>query len=221
MRRFKTMLTVIGAVTVLVLAGNTVAFAATGGKFYLGKVNKANKQSVLKRTTSGPALKLATASSGNAPLVTNGRGKVANLNADLLDGKDSTALQTTAHVYSVVVSAPTTEMDVVIPVPAGRYLISYSAYLTTSSGSLVSCVVMRRSTAAPATDTWVGRSQFTAPAGSYTGLTGTAYVEKSGDATIHLGCDGPAFTTTPLEPIQVVATRLSAVSGPVGLVPQP
>jgi hypothetical protein len=91
MRSFKTILTVVGAVTVLVLAANTVAYAATGGKFILGKTNKANKVSTLKRTTNGSALNLITKSSSNAPLSTNGKGKVANLNADMLDGKDSTA----------------------------------------------------------------------------------------------------------------------------------
>lgn len=220
MRRFKTVLTVVGAVTILVLAGNTVAFAATGGKFYLGKVNKANKQSVLKRTTSGPALKLATTSSSSAPLTTNGRGKVANLNADLLDGKDSTAFQTTAYVYSVNVSDPTNEMDVVIPLPAGRYLISYAAYLADATDTTVSCVIMRRSVSAPSTDRYVGRSQFNSGF-SFPGLTGSGYVEKSGDATLHLGCEGSPFTTTATEPIQIVATRLSAVSGPVSLAPQP
>jgi hypothetical protein len=92
MQKLKTFLTVFGAVTVLVLAANTVAFAATGGKFILGHTNKANKVSTLKRTTSGSALTLITKSSANAPLTTNGRGKVANLNADLLDGLDSSAL---------------------------------------------------------------------------------------------------------------------------------
>jgi hypothetical protein len=90
-RTLKTALTVIGAVTVLVLAANTVAYAATGGKFILGKSNSANKQTTLTRTTLGPALKLNTKSGNNAPLATNGKGKVVNLNADSLDGKDSSA----------------------------------------------------------------------------------------------------------------------------------
>jgi hypothetical protein len=93
MHRLKTLLTVIGAITVLVLAGNTVTYAATGGKFILGFTNKANKATTLKRTTSGPALQLTTTSGSNAPLVVNGKGKVANLNADSLDGKDSSAFQ--------------------------------------------------------------------------------------------------------------------------------
>lgn len=93
MRMFKTLLTVIGAVTVLVLAGNTVALAATGHALVLGKKNTANKITTLTRTTAGPALRVKTASAGNAPFVVNGTGKVVNLNADSLDGQDASAFE--------------------------------------------------------------------------------------------------------------------------------
>jgi hypothetical protein len=91
MRHLKTTLAVLGAVTVLVLAGNSIAMAATGKAFILGKGNSANKMTSLSRTTAGSALKLKTTTSAAAPMVVNGRGKVGNLNADLLDGKDSSA----------------------------------------------------------------------------------------------------------------------------------
>ncbi|MBW8751532.1 MAG: hypothetical protein JF565_08920 [Propionibacteriales bacterium] len=91
MLRIKTLLTVIGAATILVLAGNTVALAATGHSFILGKTNKANTVSTLKRTTNGPALNLVTKPSNTAPFSVNSNGKVANLNADSLDGQDSSA----------------------------------------------------------------------------------------------------------------------------------
>jgi hypothetical protein len=91
MRSLKTLLTVIGAVTVLVLAGNTVAFATTGHSFILGKTNKANKVTTLKRTTNGPALSLLAKPLSSAPFTVNTTGKVTNLNADSLDGLDSSA----------------------------------------------------------------------------------------------------------------------------------
>jgi hypothetical protein len=68
MRTLKTALTVIGAVTVLVLAGNTVALATTGHALILGKGNSANRITALTRTTSGSALKVTTKSTANAPL---------------------------------------------------------------------------------------------------------------------------------------------------------
>jgi len=129
MQRFKTFLTVIGAVTILVLAANSAVYAATGGKFILGKTNKANTVSTLKRTTPGTALNLVTKSAGNAPLSTNGRGKVANLNADMLDGKDSSAFaaNTPTKVYKFTASTPATSHSFTIPIPSpGTYLMSYS-----------------------------------------------------------------------------------------------
>jgi hypothetical protein len=221
MRRLKTIASAMAVALVLVASLDYVASAATGGKFILGQLNKANKTTTLKRTTGGPALQLATTSSTASPLVVNGRGRVANLNADLLDGKDSAALLATASVFTSAITTPTSELDIVIPLPAGRYLISYSAYLATSTGSLASCVIMRRSVAAPSTNTYVGRSQFDPEPGSYPGLTGSGYVEKSGDATIHLGCSSATFTTTASEPIQIVAVKLPASTGPVALTPLP
>ena len=93
MRSLKTLLTVIGAVTVLVLASNTLALAATGHALILGKKNTANKITKLNRTTAGPALKIKTTSSSAAPLKVNGAGKVTNLNADSVDGKSASAFE--------------------------------------------------------------------------------------------------------------------------------
>lgn len=128
MRYFKTALTVIGAVTVLVLAGNTVVYAATGGKFFLGQVNKADRQSTLKRTTSGPALGLVTKSASNAPLSTNGRGKVANLNADRLDGRDSSFFASGGYSASfednvTMTAAGESHVLLNIAVPSGKYVV--------------------------------------------------------------------------------------------------
>src|SRR4051794_40614179 len=80
------LLTVIGAATVLVLAANTVALATTGKALIAGGTNSASKVTTISRTTSGSALQLKTSSSTAAPLTVNGKGKVANLNADTVDG---------------------------------------------------------------------------------------------------------------------------------------
>jgi hypothetical protein len=89
MHYLKTTLAAIGAASVLVLAANTVAIAANGHGFLLGQSNSASKITTLTRTTSGPALQVKTKSSSNAPFTVNGKGKVTNLNADRLDGIDS------------------------------------------------------------------------------------------------------------------------------------
>jgi hypothetical protein len=66
------------------------AYAANGGTFRLGQSNSASKTTTLTNST-GTALRL-NAPSTKAPLsVGTNKTKVPNLNADLLDGKDSSA----------------------------------------------------------------------------------------------------------------------------------
>jgi hypothetical protein len=92
----------------LVIGGGTT-LAATGGNFILGNPNSADKTTSLSASLAdsgviAPALRLtntnpnagATAlglnvASGHPPLTVNSGTKVANLNADKLDGLDSTA----------------------------------------------------------------------------------------------------------------------------------
>ncbi|MFA9430042.1 hypothetical protein [Egicoccus sp. AB-alg2] len=77
---------VLVALALLIALGGT-AFAATGGTFVLGRKNIAETVTTLSNTT-GPALSLQ-APAGAPPLRVNRSVRVANLNADLLDGKDA------------------------------------------------------------------------------------------------------------------------------------
>lgn len=85
----RTRMPILAVVAALVLVATPVAFAANGKPFILGKKNTATKVSTLVKKGSGPALRLAVGS--GAPLAVNSAVKVANLNADRLDGLDSTA----------------------------------------------------------------------------------------------------------------------------------
>lgn len=80
-----------------------VGYAATGGNFILGASNTAGATSSLANA-NGTALSL-TSKAGTAPLRVSNTVKVSNLNADLLDGLDSTAFQRAGTV--VRMSAPT------------------------------------------------------------------------------------------------------------------
>ena len=80
------------AAGVLVGGANLAAYGATGGNFLLGRANKANQTSTLTNTGTGPALKLGSRA-GAPPLAVTSSKKVAKLNSDLLDGKDSTAFE--------------------------------------------------------------------------------------------------------------------------------
>lgn len=77
-----------GTVAALVLGSGT-AYAATGGNFLLGKSNSAGATTTLTNA-NGTALSL-NSKSGTAPLKVNRNVRVTNLNADLLDGLNSSS----------------------------------------------------------------------------------------------------------------------------------
>jgi hypothetical protein len=75
-------LAVIGAGVILFAATDAISYAATGSSLVLGKLNQANAVTTIQNTGNGNALRLSTKSAATAPLVVNGKGKVANLYAD-------------------------------------------------------------------------------------------------------------------------------------------
>jgi Phage Tail Collar Domain len=92
---------VISVIALFVALGGA-GMAATGGNFILGKANSATSTTSLSAPIGGRALQVSntstaagatalglTAAAGHAPLTVNTKVKVANLNADTLDGMDS------------------------------------------------------------------------------------------------------------------------------------
>ena len=77
-------------VLALMVGVASAAFGANGDFFKVGRSNVATAVSTLTRRGAGPALSLKVGS--GAPLAVNSSNKVANLNADRLDGLDSTRL---------------------------------------------------------------------------------------------------------------------------------
>lgn len=89
------------------------AYAANGGNFILGQSNTAGNQTTLTRTSNGKALQITntstgtsatplglTAGAGRPPIITNSTTKVTNLNADLLDGLDSSQFYTSGQTVA-------------------------------------------------------------------------------------------------------------------------
>ena len=214
MRHLKTALTVLGAVTVLLLAGNTLAHAATGKPFLLGGSNSAGKQSTLTRTTIGPVLGLRVKSPASAPFTTNGRGKVANLNADRLDGLDAASLRTRSRVFTTTF-AGAARAEIALPLAAGSYLVSYAVYAETESDApvAVTCWVLEdraggiydvrvASDGADLAVPWVEHA-----------VSASGLVTKTADATIRLVCEAPdGEIRTGKIPVQVVVTPTSRLS---------
>lgn len=89
-------MSVVLAAGVLVGGANVAAYAATGGKFILGHTNKANQATTLTTTGSGPALRL-NSRAGSPALSVSNETRIAKLNADKVDGLDSSAFAAAAH----------------------------------------------------------------------------------------------------------------------------
>jgi len=83
----KRKLTILAVMAALTLALTSAALGADGDFFRVGKANFASSVSKLIQNGAGPALELQVGS--GPPLKVNSQVKVANLNADRLDGKDS------------------------------------------------------------------------------------------------------------------------------------
>ena len=71
----------------LVLGLASMALGADGDFFKIGRLNEAASTSTLDKSRAGPALNLRVDS--GAPLKVNSSSKVANLNADRVDGRDA------------------------------------------------------------------------------------------------------------------------------------
>jgi FlaG/FlaF family flagellin (archaellin) len=119
------------AVIALFVALGGVGVAATGGNFILGKSNSATSTTSLSAPIGGKALQLSngsttsgatalglTVAAGHAPFTVNTSTKVANLNADKLDGIDSTKF------LSGYVNG--TSADSTVSVPAGEQRTAHS-----------------------------------------------------------------------------------------------
>jgi hypothetical protein len=104
---------IIGYVALFIALGGTT-YAATGGNFILGNPNSASSTTSLSAPVAGKALQVTNTStgagatglglnvaSGHPPFTVNSGTKVANLNADKLDGVDSTGFLPSGNVKSL------------------------------------------------------------------------------------------------------------------------
>ena len=209
--KVSTLLTVIGAVTVLVLATNSISLAATGKAFILGKSNSANRITALTRTTAGPALKVVTKSSANPPLTVNGKGKVVNLNADKVDGFDG-GTRVLKWEYTGAVGG--TRNFVPVGLTPGTYLLSYEVYMASYSGAVgegVNCYFFETSGA----NHYGGETNTTRTALSDPGLSGSTLMTQpnGGNLALHCNVTGAAtWTADTVEPVRITAIPIAGVT---------
>ena len=214
--KLTTLLTVIGAVTVLVLAANTVARATTGKAILAGKINKATKMTSITRTTPGTGLQVKTKSAANAPLAVNGKGKVVNLNADTVDGLDSAALQQRSYAFVAEKVTAKNRVEYTLPVPNGSYLVTYSNYFAELTGAGgIQCFLYQDNATGPDVNT--GYSSIVDPDSNSWGpaLSGTGLVTKSATSQIYVNCSLEnlnKFSTEDVAPMRIVVTPTKVVS---------
>ncbi|MCW2759145.1 MAG: hypothetical protein JWO46_2891 [Nocardioidaceae bacterium] len=205
--RLTSALAVIGAVVLLLVAGNTAAYAAGGHGFSLGHNNKTKKQTTLTRTRPGPTLAL-NATAGSPPLAVNSAVKVGNLNADSVDGLDSSQLQTHSYVFSSTVSSKTTA-TINTAVPTGSYLVSYSTFFSypTTSAQGVECYMSDGASLTAIT-------ALATPAASpfVPSLSGSGFITKTPTNALKLVCYSTT-TWSSAAPIQVVLTPTTLAGG--------
>lgn len=187
----KTYVVALASLTLLVLVANNVAYATTGHSIVAGIGNSSSKTTGLTMTTSGAALKLTT-KKGSPPLTVSSSAKVARLNADTLDGLDSTRLlnDTYRFSYEGANPGPQEAISFVIPkLPKGSYLVNYA----------VTPYALGASTPTPADPMqvacWVDTpTQNYAIASllqintTYSGITGSDLMTLGADVATHLDC---------------------------------
>jgi hypothetical protein len=127
----KSIVAALAAAGLLVVAVDGATYAAAGDSLLLGRVNKADHATTIERTDRGPALRLDTRSSKDAPLRTNGTGKVVHLNADRVDGMHGKALASHAVTFKAGKRGQTISPAGIwsTPVKPGLYQVTFDAML--------------------------------------------------------------------------------------------
>jgi hypothetical protein len=199
--RVKSILSALGIACAFVIGLDYVSFAATGHSLILGQLNQANAKTVIQRTNNGPAAGFVTRP-GQAPFTVNRTTKVANLNADLVDGRhaSSFANNNTLHVYRFTVAqgsaASSHTFNVPGTLPSGKYLATYSVTAAGLAGTAAAPVNLfcefTQTVGSTDHDTVFG----TAVAISTTnvGVNGTGLVDTANGNTLHLICISSAST---------------------------
>lgn len=179
MKRLWTVVVVALATFGLVAGIDMAAYAKSGKSVLLGKSNKAITMTRIKNYR-GPALEL-TSKAGQPPFRTKSTGKVANLNADKVDGLSASALQTRIYTgtnHNAWSNSSGSANDIVFSfpkAPVGDYLVTYTLRgartTVAATGAVFLCYVRHKG--APLSD-----------GGALTNNSGNIYTAASGSTTI-------------------------------------
>lgn len=211
MRRLKAASSALLVGLVLLLALDHVALAATGDSLILGRSNTANGVTEVKRTTPGPVLRLEADNGSAAPFTTNAHGKVAQLNADEVDGRSAGQLGVRSLVYRT--SFDLTDafgFDLTLPdVPRGTYLAAWTGWVYGPSGSTHECFLEVASPHRLALDSWDPGN-----ANGFLAITSAGVVRLNATQDLHAIClgDQGGYSTASGAPIEILLTRVDKVT---------
>lgn len=178
-------------VTLAVLAAGFVGATAVQAA---GPITKAQVKKIAKSVVKSQGKKLTVTDSNN------------------LGGKPPTAYQDTALSYSSNVAVAASTSTVILPLPVGKYVVSWSAYLNLSAGTgRAGCWIYNDQGAAATTYT---ADDVSDPGSTGAGYSGTGLVDVTTGDVIGLYCSASAatFTTTSTDPLQVVAQPVDSVT---------
>lgn len=167
------------------------------GAFLLGSVGTA---------VAGPGLTEKAVAKIAGKVVKKKAPRLSVKDATRLDGKLASAYQDTATVYTVDITATSASHEITVPLGPGDYQIAYSVYL--SGGSAGSLCLVERDRG--------GSSLFTADEG-YQGfgpsMSAIGFIDVRAGDVVTLTCSsGTPWSTSANEPVQIIATKLDAVT---------
>ena len=211
----KSVVAALTTAAVLVVGIDVVAFAASGDSLLLGRVNQADKLTVVKRSDPGPVLRLRTASEGGVPFSTNGTGKVRNLNADRVDGRQASALATHAVTFRAGRRGQGVSPAGLwsTPVPPGLYEISFDAMLWDQDAQTPAnfiCGVLDISTFGTENQVIYAASSAMYTGGSPAAVSGSAVVRLRHGASPGAVCFPESGQFQFFKPLRVSFTRINS-----------
>jgi len=227
--RLATAAAVITSAAILVAGFDLATYAATGDSLLLGKLNKSGTTTTVNNLGRGPVLNLI-GGKPYPPLKVNSNKKVANFNADLVDGFDSAVLE--PGITRIVLAAkgstpPGSSVFRRVPMAAGTYWVTVTgiARNVTENSGTITCLVGDQ------------EKVFSVPGGDYAGIVadqedlavaygGFALFSGSGLLTLPAGhhviyaCSSNAPAGQVVVESPMVATfhkvrKVTTVSGPV------
>jgi hypothetical protein len=226
---FRTRIATVGLAGLLLLAGSTLgSYAANGGPLVLGHKNSATKTTTLKNS-KGTALSLKS-KSGKAPFKVSNNTLVTKLNADLVDGLDSSALQSKGYLYTLTGSQAGPLAFSFPGLPAGRYAVSVSVTATLSAMTSLTVLFINGTTSGDLRIPLVGSST-SAPGNAF--LSGSGFIDTTapsqapyrivlipGTGTVSSPVTNVVGATTQSQVLFVPLDSLTTTAGTAGTFPK-